>query len=53
MAGCTAGLVSTLSLHPLDVIKTRLQGEALLLQYCIRRARKAFLPSQLSSWPQP
>lgn len=27
MAGCTAGLVSTLSLHPLDVIKTRLQGE--------------------------
>lgn len=29
MAGCTAGLVSTLSLHPLDVIKTRLQGEGM------------------------
>ena len=49
MAGCTAGLVSTLSLHPLDVIKTRLQGEGMLLRCCTRRARKAMLPPQLSS----
>lgn len=26
VAGFTAGIVSTLSLHPLDLIKTRLQG---------------------------
>ena len=26
MAGCTAGLTAVLSLHPLDVVKTRLQG---------------------------
>ena len=49
MAGCTAGLVSTLSLHPLDVIKTRLQGEEVLLQYCTRRAREAALQTQLTS----
>lgn len=27
VAGCTAGLVPVLALHPLDVIKTRLQGQ--------------------------
>lgn len=27
VAGFTAGVVSTLIFHPLDVIKTRLQGE--------------------------
>ncbi|KAJ5173975.1 uncharacterized protein N7500_001906 [Penicillium coprophilum] len=32
VAGFTAGIVSTLSLHPLDMIKTRLQGK---LQYSI------------------
>ena len=26
MAGCTAGLTAVLTLHPLDVVKTRLQG---------------------------
>lgn len=29
-AGFTAGVVSTLVFHPLDVIKTRLQGKSLL-----------------------
>lgn len=29
VAGFTAGIVSTLSLHPLDLIKTRLQGRSL------------------------
>lgn len=32
-AGFTAGLVSTLVFHPLDVIKTRLQGEFLSPTY--------------------
>jgi solute carrier family 25 folate transporter 32 len=27
VAGFTAGVVSTLTLHPLDMIKTRLQGK--------------------------
>ena len=27
IAGLSAGLVSTLVVHPLDIIKTRLQGE--------------------------
>lgn len=27
LAGFTAGVMSTLSLHPLDMVKTRLQGE--------------------------
>lgn len=29
VAGCAAGLAPVLALHPLDVIKTRLQGELL------------------------
>jgi hypothetical protein len=33
VAGFTAGIVSTLSLHPLDLIKTRLQGAPYLLAY--------------------
>lgn len=33
VAGFTAGIVSTLSLHPLDLIKTRLQGAPYLPAY--------------------
>lgn len=29
LSGATAGLVTSLALHPLDVIKTRLQGASL------------------------
>lgn len=29
VAGFTAGVVSTLAVHPLDIIKTRLQGDDL------------------------
>lgn len=32
-AGFTAGVVSTLVFHPLDVIKTRLQGESSSLSH--------------------
>jgi hypothetical protein len=31
VAGCTAGLTAVLTLHPLDVVKTRLQGVCLSL----------------------
>lgn len=33
VAGFTAGIVSTLCLHPLDLIKTRLQGKSVLVVY--------------------
>ena len=33
VAGFTAGIISTLCLHPLDLIKTRLQGKPVLVVY--------------------
>ncbi len=33
MAGITAGAVTTLCLHPLDLIKTRFQGEFNLVSF--------------------
>ncbi|CAG7932718.1 unnamed protein product [Penicillium olsonii] len=41
LAGFTAGVASTLTLHPLDMVKTRLQGESRSL-HSIRIVREVF-----------
>lgn len=35
IAGFTAGVVSTLAVHPLDIVKTRLQGEHPVAMRCM------------------
>lgn len=51
VAGFTAGIASTLSLHPLDLIKTRLQGMVVTVGHQNTTATNSCTGTQLIEHP--